>query len=162
MALIRVFVSHKQEDSAAASRVAVALRSRDVDVYVDVLDQQLRKSADDLTGYLRLQLDACTHLMVILSNQTRESWWVPFEIGLATEKDYPIATFAVEAASLPEYLKKWPYLKDGQDLATYARVATQTRPTILRKGLREVVRAERSSYATEFHSTLRSALGQNS
>lgn len=161
MPLIRVFVSHKQEDSGAASRVALALRSSpSIEVYVDVLDQHLRKSAVDLTEYVRRQLNACTHLMVVLSSQTRESWWVPFEIGLATEREYPIATLAVETASLPEYLKKWPYLEDQQDLATYIRVATQTRPSTLRKGLREAMRTERASYATEFHSTLRSALGQ--
>jgi hypothetical protein len=161
MALVRVFVSHKQEDSSAATRVAGVLRAApNVDVYIDVLDSQLRKSADDLTDYLRRQLGNCTHLMVVMSALTRESWWVPFEIGLATERAYPISTFATEAASLPEYLKKWPYLLTPQDLTAYIRVATQTRPSVLAKGLREATRSERGSYASEFHATLKRTLGQ--
>lgn len=90
MALVKVFISHKREDSATASRVCAALLSAaDVDAYVDVWDPHISGSAEDLVAYVRRQLGGCTHLMVVMSSATQGSWWVPFEIGLATEKEYP-------------------------------------------------------------------------
>ena len=161
MALVRVFLSHKQQDAAVALRVANELSKKpDIEAYVDVLDAQLTKSAEDLTDHLRRRLGECTHLMVVVSDRTRESWWVPFEIGLATEKTYPIATLAMDTAPLPEYLRKWPYLRTPHDLDTYIRVALATQPAILRKGLREAMQFEQRQYAVEFHRALRGELGQ--
>lgn len=161
MASVTVFISHKQEDATPAFRVKARLEAnRNVAAYLDVFDQHLTRSAEDLTEHLRRQLDNCTHLMAVVSVRTQESWWVPFEIGLATEKAYPISTFAVDSSALPEYLRKWPYLKSEADIDLYVRVALQTQSEILNKGLRTAVRRDRATYATDFHSSLKRALGQ--
>ena len=40
------------------------------------------------TDHIRENLNTCTDIIVVMSEATKESWWVPFEIGMATEKRY--------------------------------------------------------------------------
>ncbi len=156
-----VFVSHKQEDTSAAQLVAERLESHpDVAAYLDVMDPHLEQAGDDLGDYLRGVLGRCTHLMATVSERTRASWWVPFEIGLATEKGYPISTFAIENCHLPEYLRKWPYLRSLRDIDVYVAIALRTEPVMLREGLQRAARHRVAAYSRRFHLDLKRALGQ--
>lgn len=160
--MIRVFISHKSEDELGAMRLQLALMSHEgVQTYLDVVDDHLRDNSQQLTEYLRSALSQCTHLMAAVSQRTQVSWWVPFEIGLATEKNYPISTYALGTTDLPEYLKKWPYLRSKEDIDRYVRVALSTSPDVLKKGLRKAAVLERAQYAASFHLRLRGELGQN-
>ena len=87
--------------------------------------------------------------------------WVPWEIGVATEKDYPIATYAGDKTSLPEYLKKWPYLQSEQELDVYAKVSKQAHETYVnnKRHLNEEV--SRKSGRRLFYRQLREKLGQS-
>ena len=85
-------------------------------VYLDVIDAQLQKSGPDLADYIRAQLDQCTQLLAVISARTRASWWVPWEIGVATEKERFLASFVYGTATVPEFLLKWPYLRTSADL----------------------------------------------
>ena len=104
--------------------------------------------------------------MAVVSEKTKQSWWVPWEIGVATEKDYPIATFAGDNTELPEYLKKWPYLKDQFGLDAYAEASKKAENEF---NLRKSFATEsatfdsasvRHSSTQEFYRSLRSSLGQ--
>ena len=108
--MMKVFVSHKKEDKEIAGVVAARLEKNGAQVYLDVFDPDTYSAGDDLADYLRAKLDLCTDLMAVVSGKTKESWWVPWEIGVATEKEYPLSTFAGENCEIPAYLKKWPYL----------------------------------------------------
>ncbi|MCD5401358.1 toll/interleukin-1 receptor domain-containing protein [candidate division NPL-UPA2 bacterium] len=159
---IKVFISHKKEDSSNAAQIARYLEIHDeVSCYVDVLDSTLFSyGGDDLGEYFRDKLGECTHLMAVVSENTKLSWWVPFEIGIASEKQYPISTFAIQYTDLPQYLKKWPYLRNETDLDKYIRVALTTRPHILVEGLEKIAASRRGSYTRLFHENLKKALGQ--
>jgi hypothetical protein len=160
--LIRVFISHKKEDELGALRLQMQLLAHNgVTAYLDVVDEHLKDNSEDLTEYLRGALSGCTHLMAAVSQRTRVSWWVPFEIGLATEKNYPISTYALGNVDLPDYLKKWPYLRTREDVDRYVRVARSTSPELIRKDLRKAAGLDRAQYAAAFHSQLRRALGQD-
>lgn len=89
--MTKIFISHKKEDSDQANTIAFQLRRNGVDVYLDVLDPRLQDGGEELSNYLQDRLSQCTHLLAVLSYNTRLSWWVPFEIGIATEKQYPIS-----------------------------------------------------------------------
>ena len=160
--LIRVFISHKKEDSYEAKQIEKYLQKyKDVLCYLDILDSALlSNSGDDLGEYFREKLSECTHLMAIISENTKLSWWVPFEIGIATEKQYPISTFAIQKVILPGYLKKWPYLQSYDDLDKYIRIALDTHPHILREGLQKMAATKRGLYTRTFHENLKRALGQ--
>lgn len=75
-----------------------------------------------MTKHIRKKLNECTDVIVILSNNTKKSWWVPFEIGMATEKDMPIANYLISHETLPEYLEYWPRLKSQQDVRKYVKL----------------------------------------
>lgn len=51
-------------------------------------------------------LAACTHLLGIITENTRESWWVPYEIGSATGRARDCAHLIdKEVSKLPSYVK---------------------------------------------------------
>ncbi len=166
----RVFISHKSEDADVAMWIHSWLGSFGVDAYVDKLDPLVDTAkGEDLGDYFRRQLQQCTHLMAVISGKTRESWWVPFEIGIATEREYPLATFVDQGYGylknpqlfgknydIPEYLRKWPYLQTESDLANYVRAL---RVTSMTTDFAESF-GQRRSYTKDFYSTLRGYLRQ--
>lgn len=158
---MKVFVSHKKEDEQLAARVAERLRLNRSQVYLDVIDPDRYKAGDDLADYLRQQLEGCTDLMAVVSATTKLSWWVPWEIGVATEKEYPLSTFAGPGCEVPEYLKKWPYLRRLEDIDTYVRVSMEARRLIVERYSRtKTASQQRPLFVRHFHSNLKQALGQ--
>ncbi|WP_134683626.1 toll/interleukin-1 receptor domain-containing protein [Brevibacillus migulae] len=164
--MTKVFISHKQEDSEQAVIIANYLHRFGIDYYLDVLDNQLKLSGDQLTSHLRSKLSECSHLLAVLSDKTQLSWWVPFEIGLATEKDYPITSFVsfLIRRDIPEYLWKWPVLKSRADLDQYISLLLKNRSVLLdeqtfERGLFD--RIAPKSYAEAFHRSLKEQLGQS-
>lgn len=115
----KIFISHKQEDHHEALQIEKILKAHGVNTYLDVLDQSLSGDGERLTRHIKSKLRECTDLIVVLSHNTKSSWWVPFEIGMASEKDMPIANFLLSNEKLPEYLEYWPRLKNDSDLAKY-------------------------------------------
>lgn len=158
---MKIFISHQRSDSDLATRVAYRLKAyHQIDSYLDLIDPESRGKGDDLGDHLRSELGKCTQLMAVVSVNTKGSWWVPWEIGVATEKDQPIATYAGDNTALPEYLKKWPYLRDDSELDIYARVSKAAANTYrVEKGhLNEATARGRST--KEFYRQVRSQLGQ--
>lgn len=104
----------------------------------------------------------CTQLMAVVSTNTKGSWWVPWEIGMATEKDYPIATYAGDSTVLPQYLKKWPYLTTLGDLDKYAAASKAADSAFRhRKTYTYITESEaRRAGTREFYRSLRAALRQ--
>jgi hypothetical protein len=91
---IKVFISHQRVDALQAKAIADRLRDRhQIASYLDVMDPVIDKTGEDLTQYVRAQLGTCTQLLAVVSPATKESWWVPWEIGVASEKDYILATY---------------------------------------------------------------------
>jgi MTH538 TIR-like domain (DUF1863) len=86
----------------------------------------LEKSGPDLADYIRAEMEKCTQLLAVISAKTRESQWVPWEIGVATEKERPLASFVNPHATIPEFLRKWPYLQSLPDVDRYAAVSKST------------------------------------
>ena len=120
--MIKIFISHKQEDAEMALMVQRTLVSEGVTAYLDVLDNTVADSGEKLTKHIREKLRECTDVIVILSSRTKESWWVPFEIGMATEEYMPIANYLVSTEKLPEFLEFWPRLKTQQDVKKYVEI----------------------------------------
>ena len=159
---MKVFISHQQADSQRAVVVATRLKTHhSIDSYLDVIDPGIRTSGDDLADHVRKELGKCTQLMAVVSEATRLSWWVPWEIGIASEKDFPLATFAGQTTDLPDYLKKWPYLRTEADVDFYAEAskkAARELGVFKLRDLQESVARERST--KEFFRALRTSLRQ--
>ncbi len=128
---MRIFISHKKEDESVARRVMKVFESVGVDAYLDVLDNMLTNNGEELTKHIRQKLRECSEIIVILSSNTKHSWWVPFEIGMATEKEMSIVNYLVSDEILPEYLSYWPRLKCDQDVLKYVEIRKQFNKKVL-------------------------------
>ena len=151
-----VFLSHKREDTVLTLSVARYLQSKQVKCYVDAFDLSLQ-TTDDITKHLMSRVRACSHLMAVVSSYTMSSWWVPFEIGVATELDRRITTYKLSAVNLPDFLSKWPVLSSQADLDKFIAMY-QNDSTIEVYESRSIKASIKS--ASVFHAALKSTLGQ--
>ena len=150
-----VFISHRSIDKAAALEIASYLRTRGIQSYVDVLDPQLQ-TTEDITSMIVTRVRQCTHLMAVTSANTVSSWWVPFEIGVATDQDRRISTYTLEATNLPDYLKKWPVLKSKAHLDQFIDLYQRDKVV----AFSESTAARTVTSADNFHQSLKSRIGQ--
>ena len=157
---VKVFISHKQEDAQQAGLVAKYLQANGLGVYLDTIDSQLERTGPDLAQYIRSQLERCTQLLAVISAKTRASWWVPWEIGVATEKERFLASFVSDYASVPEYLVKWPYLRTQADLDVYIRESKNAERLVEDRIKKSSVGNPRAEGFRSFHTSLRASLGQ--
>ena len=102
-----------------------AFERLNVEAYLDVLDDTINAGGKALTDHIKNQLNSCTDIIVVMSENTKYSWWVPFEIGMSAEIDMPTASYLISSVSLPDYLEYWPRLKNTSDIATYVSIRRQ-------------------------------------
>lgn len=160
--MTKVFISHKNTDSALAEKVARRVRMNGFSVYLDTIDDALTKDGADLADHLLRRMGECQQLIAVISSSTKTSWWVPWEIGVGAEKGFRMASFSEAYITLPEYLQKWPALHTDQHIDLYCKYSTATEGTTNRK-LRQVYTNERQkevrmSEAKDFHKRLRAAI----
>ena len=133
---MKVFISHQQKDSQLASKILTELKSLNVDAYLDVFDDSLISDSRALTEHLKDTVRRCSDILVVMSNHTIRSWWVPFEIGIAANQDLPTVTYLQNSVPLPGYLAYWPRLKKLPDIATYVSIRKQV---VMREDVRKNV-----------------------
>ena len=155
-----VFISYTRADEAVARQIHTILTAKQVTAYLDLLDPQI--APDRVTQAICNGLNRCTHLLAVVSRETRGSWWVPFEIGVATQGDRRITTFVrdLKRVDLPHYLQIWPILIADAQLDTFARLYLQDRMVLENKGLVTAARSADIQNASQFHARLRGAIGQ--
>lgn len=117
--MIKIFISHKKEDSFTASQIANELKALNVEYYLDVLDYSVSTSGKELTDHIKRNLNDCTDIIVVMSESTKYSQWVPFEVGMSAQNDMPTATFLQANVELPDFLSYWPRLKQPNDIRKY-------------------------------------------
>lgn len=98
--------------------------------------------------------------MAVVSAATKESWWVPWEIGVATVRRYPLATFRAGDCVLPEYLRKRPYLLSEADIDTFVRVSRTTESLVEHEVRYKTGEAARAPYFDRYLREIRRSLGK--
>lgn len=159
---MKVFISHQKADAAVASQVAFRLKNlHGIESYLDVIDPYVGGPAELLADHIRTEMGKCTQLLAVVSTATLASQWVPWEVGVATEKNFPLATYTGTYALPPEFLRKWPYLKNHTDLDAYARASKSavTYRESFRTRSADAAAAARSS-TSYFYTELRRSIGQ--
>ena len=154
-----VFISHSSADDLAARRIRDFLASKGITCYLDGLDDSLR-TVEDVTSAIESHLAKCTHLLAVVSNATRQSWWVPFEIGFGTANHKRIATYRLQEVELPQYLTTWPILSTEGDLALYSRLYDEGKQWHCKTDWTTGRTALSFQTAADFHRELKQALGQ--
>lgn len=81
-----VFLSHKKEDKAECRKIAEYLKHAEIDYYLDELDNELQIAAREknpikITESIKEGIRNSSHMLVVVSEKTYKSQWVPFEVG---------------------------------------------------------------------------------
>lgn len=135
----RVFVSHRQADVDFASRIAYLACQEGFDYWLDVLDPTLtalpgagvqptqQERAAAIATVIEMGLLNSTHVVAVMTQNTKGSRWVPYEYGRVKEP-MPITLQAASwiasslpTADLPEYLYLGVITKSETDLKSWLR-----------------------------------------
>lgn len=81
-----IFLSHKNEDKEACLQISKYLEDAGIDYYLDIYDENLQIASDEnnpfkITECLKNGIKSSSHMIVVVSEKTKDSQWVPFEIG---------------------------------------------------------------------------------
>ena len=102
-----VFLSYQHKDQDTAVTLAKELSDLNCDVFIDVYDDTLFPGDNDLDDALMEAITNAATMLVVVSDDTQDSWWVPWEIGVSTPSGTPKAMYKPRAnRRLPEYLEK--------------------------------------------------------
>lgn len=150
-----VFISHKQEDVIAAKKINDYLNVSGIKTYLDVLDPATR-TASDITELVLSRLNICTHLMAVLSVKSKDSWWIPFEVGAASNAHHRISSYKVEYVNEPEFLTKWPIMSTSRHLDKFIQLYKKD-TAVLNESLRKSSTASVLKHGDSmlFHDTLK-------
>ena len=156
---MRVFISHKNLVRDIALRVQNVLKEKQVEAYLDLLDDSITGKGETLTKHIKQKLNECTDILVVMSENTKSSWWVPFEIGMAAQKDLPTVSYLQSGVSLPDYLSYWPRLKNESDLAKYEEAHNKIKRQIFNERLdRNIIFSSAISETERFYNELKQQL----
>lgn len=161
----KVFISHKDSDEDIARRVSRRVKANGLSVYLDAVDPALGKDGPELADYLLERMDECQQLIAVVSSATVLSWWVPWEIGVGSEKGFRMASFLEDSVDLPTYLRKWPSLRTMREVDTYCALSKTVNAEIQNATKSLMTESEtlsiRRDRAAEFHTDLSLALATN-
>lgn len=147
-----VFVSHTTDDDALAETVANCIQSFGLTAWVD--SHHLAPNDDEpaMASKIKHVIERSYCLLAVVTSATKESWWVPFEIGVASEKDRFLSTYSESIVSLPSFLAAWPRVKGHGELHQWCNDIKSKKdvygPTILNESV-DVGSSQRSNYAAE-------------
>lgn len=120
-----IFLSHKSEDKEAVKKIGDHIKSKDIDIYLDVDDPNLQTAVrnDDheaITKFIELGIHSCTHVMTLISEETKKSWWVPYEVGFGKSAEKSLSTLKLKDVSyVPSFLRITTLLEDATHLDAY-------------------------------------------
>lgn len=153
---MKIFISHKLEDESIALILNQELKKRGIETYLDTLDSLTSNDGKVLTEHIKNAMKDCTDIIVVMSEKTKNSQWVPFEIGMSAQRDMPTVTFLVDNVELPEFLEYWPRLKRFSDVDKYILAKKETEKHIHLRGIYESATA--ISDTERFYQILKSEL----
>ncbi len=110
-----------------ARAVAEALLDMGVNIYFDERDVILQTAVAAehdaaIVKCIENGLDNSTHLLGLITENTFQSWWVPYEIGGATGRKRTCGHLvSSKVTKLPSYVKVAPLLLDIDGLAEWVR-----------------------------------------
>lgn len=121
-----IFLSHASKDKEAVRNIGGYIMKAGVDIYLDENDSDLQTAIESpdnhssVTQCIENGLSKSTDILCIVSEDTKSSWWVPYEVGYGKKSDAQIATLLLEdVREIPSYLYISKLLKDIYALNLY-------------------------------------------
>jgi hypothetical protein len=136
-----VFVSHRQADVEQAKRIAYIACKEGFDYWLDVLDPTLslppntispsgptaQQAAAAVAAVVEMGLLNSTHVMAVMTSNTKGSQWVPYEYGRVRDP-VPVTLQAacwidkaLVASTIPEYLHLGVIAKSEGEIESWLR-----------------------------------------
>ena len=107
--------------------MAEYLKTNGIDVYLDTLDAGLQKAteenkAQDIVECVHKALKYSTDILVLVSDKTQASWWVPYEVGYAKHAKKLIASAVLNGCveNFPDFLKIEKTIESANEFKEYA------------------------------------------
>ena len=102
-----VFISYRHADQDTALELAEYLDEKGRHVFMDIHDETLHIGDKDLDDALEAAITNAHTMLIVVSEATQESWWVPWEIGVSTPSKKPRELYRPTISEpLPSYLQK--------------------------------------------------------
>ena len=121
-----VFISHKKEDEVAAIAIGnYLINTVGINIYLDTQDCTLKETVSSendqrIVKSIQKGLTCSSHLLCLVSDKTKLSWWVPYEIGIMDNKGLSITSLKLRGIDeLPSFLKINKVLYTCEDFANY-------------------------------------------
>ncbi len=122
-ASLDVFLSHSSSDKDSLPKVIGFLEQYDVNVYVDKVDKELPQKTSAETGVkLKERIAQCRKFVVLVTTNSKNSRWIPWELGIADEKK-TIANVALLPDVQNESNAEW---SEREYLGLYPRIVYAT------------------------------------
>ena len=153
--MTKIFISYQREDEYKAREVRERVIQNGFEPYIDCIDDADMEDGPKLAGRLLNVLARCDQLLAVVGIHTHNSWWVPWEIGVACDRHYFLATYMIHPVKLPSYLASWPVLRSLGDVDLYCEESV-----FLNKSTLGLDPAGRKSTASLFHNGLMLRLRQ--
>ena len=119
----RIFISHRQADKQKALEIANFLDQHKIEYWIDVLDPDLDNSQNNaitIANIIEMALLNCSHVIALLTDNSKGSQWIPYEFGRVKEKRLMVdnaATYKYRLSnSLPEYMLLSPLFDSNQKM----------------------------------------------
>lgn len=149
-----VFVSHKSDnaDTKLAEEVAFVIQAKGLSAWVDTVDSELDGDGPEMLEYIENVISKSKALLAVVTENTRESWWVPCEITLAYTMSKLLASFGDEKLN-PSFLAKWPNIPDdppgspirNKGLEEWCKQVESWTPPYTQADYRRILRLHRAS-----------------
>lgn len=121
-----VFISHKKEDQHIALEVGKFIMEKlNMDIYLDIFDIELQEAVsvhndEKIVQSIQEGIDISDILLCIVSDKTRLSWWVPYEVGRADTKNKKIVSLKTKnVEDFPSFLKTKDTVENLQQFISY-------------------------------------------
>jgi len=108
----KIFISHAWEDKIFVQRLEEAIKTKDVDLWVDHTGI---RAGDNLPERISEALDWCSTLLLVWSNSARASRWVNLEWTNAVSLQKEIILCVLDDAKIPAILANLAYI-DFRDM----------------------------------------------
>ena len=165
----KIFISHKHDDEYMARKVYNRVKlQHGYDAYMAAVDEEHLKDNQELAKTLLDRISECQRIIAVISDHTKLSWWVPWEIGIGYAKKYNMASYIEyykDSLDLPSYIDDWPILTDLDSVDKYCNLsrhsaAGDSQRVQLMEG-RTVVKSQIPLMSSdEFHQKLKSWLNE--
>jgi hypothetical protein len=121
--MTKVFISHQKLDREPCVQIAKYLIAVGIDVYFDEFDKELQIATQNndpigVVTAIKKGVNQSTHMLCVISPNTLNSKWVPFEVGYGYDKTQ-LATLTLKGiknSELPDYIKIAPIIRDIYDI----------------------------------------------